>query len=525
MTGGIFRSKTISRIGVLALISIIFSQNFHAQNPKREFRGVWVATVANIDFPYRKGLNETEFTKEWEDLTDFYAERNFNAIIAQIRPVCDAFYPSNSAPWSEYYSGAQGVNREDNFDPLEMMVDVCRKKGLEFHAWLNPYRATMNTDVSNLHKFHPLTQYPEWGVQYGNRWYLNPALPEVRNYITEIIEELLINYDLDAIHFDDYFYPYKIAGTEFPDSLDYQKYGFGFYNIEDWRRHNTDELIKQVSKKIKAVSPHVKFGISPFGVWRNIDNDPVNGSNTRAGQTSYDDLFADILKWSENGWIDYVVPQLYWHIGHPAVDYETLINWWNERTFDRHLYIGQAAYKIANDSYENWNSRKETPNQILMSRATENVSGNVFFSSKPMRRNVLGVSDSLSQNYYRTKALLPEMTFLETEETAPPVLNKVKMRKGKMELKWTRPEKDLDDVYCVVYRFPEAKPEDFDNPENILTITSVSDKRNWKYTDDSFEKGLTYTYVISTVNRAHIESDLSNYRTIKVQSKGIQRIR
>ncbi len=512
----------IFTIALLFCQHVIFSQN---SNPKREFRGVWVATVSNIDFPNRKGLSQKAYEDNWKELVQFYKDHKFNALITQIRPVSDAFYPSKLAPWSAYLSGYEGEELEPGFDPLEYKVKEAHKNGMEFHAWLNPYRATATNDLTNISDIHPLNQHPEWGIQYGNKWYLNPARPEVRNYITEIVEELLVNYDIDAIHFDDYFYPYKIAGESFPDSLDYENYGFGFSAIEDWRRSNTDALIEQVSLKIKSIAPHVKFGISPFGVWRNSFQDPVNGSETRAGQTCYDDLYADILKWLEREWIDYVAPQVYWNIGYPPADYEILTKWWNDHTFDRHLYIGQAAYKIGKDKEKEWNDRRESPKQLQLSRSLENISGNIFYSSKPVMRNPLGLADSLKDNYYSTLAVLPAMPFLELEEPTPPTLEKVRMKKGKIRLKWNIRNQEEQKAYCIVYRFEDSKPGDFDKPENMINQTEISDKGKWEYVDESFEKGKTYTYVISSLNQAHEESDLSNYRTVEVKERRIKRIR
>lgn len=503
----------------------LFQLSAQNLNPKREFRGVWIATVANIDFPYKKGLSQQAYEENWKELVNFYQEHHFNALITQIRPASDAFYPSKIAPWSAYLSGYEGEELEEDFDPLEFMVNEAHRKGLEFHAWLNPYRATTKKDLRELSKYHPLSVNPEWGFEYGGKWYLNPARPEVRNYITEIVEELLVNYDVDAIHFDDYFYPYKIVGEAIPDSLDFLNYGFGYNHIDDWRRSNVDKLIEQVSNKIKSISPHVKFGISPFGVWRNKFQDPVNGSETRAGQTCYDDLYADVLKWLEREWIDYVAPQLYWHIGYPPADYEELANWWNEHNFDRHLYIGHAAYKISNNKEKEWDDRKEIPRQLKLNRGLDEVSGNIFYSSKPLFKNPLGISDTLKENYYETLALLPELTFIELEEPTPPILEKIKMRKGKIRLRWSKKIKEYEKGYCVIYRFEDSKPGDFNDPGNILQITNLSDKNNWEMLDENFKSGTIYTYVISALNRAHRESDLSNYRTIEVKGKRIKSIR
>jgi len=506
-------------------LSLGFRFFLSPDNPRREFRGVWIASVSNIDFPSRRGLDKAAFVREWKDLTDFYAQKNFNALIVQVRPSCDAFYPSRLGPWSVFLTGKQGLAPKGDFDPMEEMIRETHKKGMEFHAWLNPYRAAMDADTASLDAMHPLKQHPEWGIFYGGKWYLNPALPEVRYYITEVIEELLIHYDVDAIHFDDYFYPYKVAGEPYPDSLYFEKYGTGFFFIDDWRRHNVDELIRLVSKKIKSVSPHVKFGISPFGVYRNKSEDPVNGSETRAGQTCYDDLYYDIIKWLQNEWIDYVVPQIYWHKGFPPADYETLLDWWNEHAYDRHVYVGLAAYKVGNNPEQAWYSPKEMPRQIDMARTREHISGQVFFSSRSLEKNPLGLVDSLVNRHYSTKAILPEFLFLDVEPPVAPMLDKVRLRKGHIRLSWRRPEREPAPARFAIYRFEDTKPGDFDDPHNLLAVTPVSTKKTLEFTDKTAQKGKTYTYVVSAINRANRESDLSNYRTVRLKSLGIKRIR
>ncbi|RME01627.1 MAG: glycoside hydrolase, partial [Bacteroidetes bacterium] len=326
----------------LSLISVTTAQDIP---PKRELRGVWVATVSNIDFPANPVRSAEVLRSEWEEKLDKLAGAGFNAVFVQVRPAADAFYPSGLAPWSQYLTGKQGREIEEDFDPMKMMIDEARQRGLAFHAWLNPYRASMDTLLDQLSEQHPLKQHPEWMVKYGGRLYLNPALPEVRNYVTEVVLELLMKYQLDGIHFDDYFYPYP-AGEPFPDAADFIKYGYGYPTIDAWRRSNVDKLISQVSGMIRAISPEVQFGVSPFGVYRNKAVDPLLGSDTRAAVTTYDDLHADVLHWLQMGWVDYIAPQLYWNIGYEPADYKVLVEWWQSHRRGRPVFAGMAAYKV-----------------------------------------------------------------------------------------------------------------------------------------------------------------------------------
>lgn len=513
------------KLYAILFLSFLLAQTYgQSLAPKREFRAVWIATVNNIDFPSSPRQGFAAIKKEWTDLLDFHKSLNLNALIVQIRPVTDAFYPSKLAPWSAFLTGNQGTPPDNSGDILQFMIAETHKRGMEFHAWLNPYRATMNMDTTNLSSIHPIKTKPEWFVPYGKRYYFNPALEDVRNYLTEVVEEILINYSVDAIHFDDYFYPYPVMDEKFPDSLDFHNYGFGFAHISDWRRHNVNKLIEQISKKIKAIDKNVLFGISPFGVWRNDRDDPVNGSATKASITNYDDLYADILKWQEEGWIDYVAPQIYWHIGYDRADFETLINWWNEHAYNRPVYVGHAAYKIANNNQDEWYLPNEIPRQIAMNRASEGIDGSIFFSSKSLINNPLSITDRLKDHYYAAPAIIPEIKHLGLERSAPPVLEKIKFRKNKVRLRWKAPDAELPSYY-VLYRFEDSKTGDFENPESILFISEKAQKKTWEYFDESVVSGKTYTYVLTSVNRAHAESDLSNYRTITRKGSGIKKIR
>ena len=281
--------------------------------PKYEFRAAWIATVENIDWPSKKGLSVDSQKVEFIRQLDMHRRNGLNAVVVQIRPAADALYPSSYEPWSEWLTGAQGRPPSPYYDPLEFMIEETHKRGMEFHAWCNPYRAVFAIGKSSIVPDHITRQHPDWFVRFGNTLYFDPGNKEVQQYVTTVIRDIVRRYDIDGLHFDDYFYPYDIfedrPGHDFPDKASYAKYGNGMTE-GDWRRSNTDSIIVQVGRAIKEEKPHCKFGISPFGIWRNKRTDP-EGSETQAGQTNYDNLYADILLWLKNGWIDYVAPQIY----------------------------------------------------------------------------------------------------------------------------------------------------------------------------------------------------------------------
>jgi uncharacterized lipoprotein YddW (UPF0748 family) len=374
----------------------------------REFRGVWIATVANIDWP---NSPTDPFSKQKEDfikLLDYYKSLNFNAVIVQIRTSGDAFYPSNFAPWSRYLTGKEGQKPNTTEDPLSWMILEAHRRGLEFHAWLNPYRATMNLDTKLLSAEHDFFKHKNWMVKYDTKYYYNPGLPEVRAHLVNIIREVVRNYNVDAIHFDDYFYPYKVDKVVFDDGATFKKYGRQGQKLDDWRRENVSLLVKEVQQTIKSEKPWVQFGISPFGVWRNKDKDP-NGSNTRAGQTNFDDLYADVLTWMKNGWIDYLIPQLYWSMDYNLASHRELINWWSKNSNNTKIYIGNGPYKIRNNADKAWDNPMEIPNQIGLSKITPNISGNAYFSAKSMYVQNRDVADLLYKNHYQQAVLTPDL--------------------------------------------------------------------------------------------------------------------
>jgi uncharacterized lipoprotein YddW (UPF0748 family) len=396
--------------------------------PKYEFRAVWIATVNNTDWPSSKYLSADQQKQEFIDILTQQRQIGMNAVIVQIRPAADAFYQSKYEPWSEFLTGSQGVAPSPFYDPLQFMIEETHKRGMEFHAWINPYRAVFGP-TSSIASNHITKQHPEWFVKYGDRKYFNPGIPEVMRYLTNVVIDIITRYDIDGIHMDDYFYPYKIPGKEFPDYRAYEQHGSGL-SKDAWRRSNCDSVVKMIHDAIIAYKPMIKFGISPFGVWRNSSVDE-HGSDTRAGQTCYDDLYADILLWLKKGWVDYVAPQLYWEIGNRLCDYQTLLDWWSANSYGKQLYIGHGIYRTFEKPTPAWRNPNEIPNEIKLLRDDANVQGSVFYSSKYLLYNPNGWVDSLRFNYYRAPALIPPMNWIDTTAPQHPHITKLGINEDK----------------------------------------------------------------------------------------------
>ncbi|GAC1525318.1 MAG: glycoside hydrolase family 10 protein [Sediminibacterium sp.] len=409
------------------------SQKAKAQHsPNYEFRGVWVATVDNIDWPGKKGLSVEEQKAAFLRLLDMHQRTGLNALGVQIRPAAtDAFYPSPFEPWSEWLTGIQGRPPLPYYDPLLFMIAETHKRGMEFHAWLNPYRAVFNIFRSSISPQHLTKTHPEWFLMYGDKKYFNPGLPEVREHTAKVVKDLVTRYDIDGIHMDDYFYPYRIAGKTFPDQRTYEKYGRGL-SKDDWRRSNCDSIIQLIHHTIHSINPHIKFGISPFGIWRNKSQDPM-GSDTKGGQTNYDDLYADILLWLQKGWIDYVAPQLYWERRHKLADYDVLLKWWNEHTYGRQLFIGHGFYRAGSNTA--WRDPDEIPQQIQALRKYSTTQGSIFFNSKVFEKNPNGWNDSLRNHYYRYPALVPPMSWIDNTPPAAPLMERIDGNRVKLVYK------------------------------------------------------------------------------------------
>ncbi|MFS4415717.1 glycoside hydrolase family 10 protein [Maribacter sp. 2307ULW6-5] len=392
----------------LALLTGCSAHKRDKHSPKREFRGAWVATVVNIDWPKDGNDSAAKQKADFLDILDFYQELNYNALIVQVRAAGDAFYPTDLAPWSRYLTGKEGRAPAWEEDPLAWMVQKTHERGMEFHAWFNPYRATFDLKTETLSPNHDYFMHPEWMVRYGNKYYYNPGIPAVRKKFNQIIAEVVAKYNIDAVHFDDYFYPYKIQGETLRDSVDFNHYAVQGQSLEDWRRSNVDSLVKGVHQTIKDTKPWVQFGISPFGVWKNKSTDP-RGSDTQAGQTNYDDLYADPLLWMEQGWLDYIAPQAYWSMDLPVASHRTILKWWANHSPNTNIYMGNGAYKVRNNADGAWSKKKELPNQIALARETPQVGGNILFSAKSLMNHNPDVVAYLKRKFYKYPALTPSM--------------------------------------------------------------------------------------------------------------------
>lgn len=393
-------------------LTLMLTLNSFAQ-VKPEFRAVWIATVDNIDWPTKGNYNSDSQRAEFIRILDFHQANGMNAIIAQIRPATDAFYPSPYEPWSEWLTGKQGTPPYPYYDPLQFMIEETHKRGMEFHAWCNPYRAVFQLNKSSIAPTHITRIHPEWFLDYGDKRYFDPGNKDAQQFVVNVIRDIVSRYNVDAIHFDDYFYPYRITGKEFPDNKSYTQFNNGL-SKDDWRRSNVDSIIVMLSRAIKEINPKCQFGISPFGIWRNQSQDP-EGSATQGGQTNYDDLYADIVLWLKQGWIDYVAPQIYFEFGHPRAAYEVLLDWWSKHSYGRHCYIGLGIYKAGTNPA--WRDKTQLPRQIEAIRKTDNVQGMIFFSSKSFNSNPNGWTDSLRLNYFRQPAPLPSMEWLSDGKT------------------------------------------------------------------------------------------------------------
>lgn len=480
------------------------------QPPKRELRAAWISTVENIDWPKTKDPEQQK--KDYIDLLDFHQSIGMNALVMQVKPTADAFYKSELAPWSHWITGVQG--QDPGYDPLAFMVEESHKRNLEFHAWFNPYRISMNTDLSKLVEDHPARLHPEWVMEYGGKLYYNPGIPEVIQYITDSVMEVVKNYDVDGVHFDDYFYPNRFDGEGFPDQQAYELYGADYPgDINAWRRNNVDTLIKKLNEAIKAEKSYVKFGISPFGVWRNKSVDPL-GSDTNAGQPSYDNLHADVRKWVLEGWIDYVTPQVYWNFGFAPAAYEKLVDWWSdlieENDANAHLYIGHADYKV--DDNPNFVDPYEIPNQMKFNLNYEQVKGSIHFTTRDLiaktelRQKIMDV--------YQHPSLVPTMPWLDAEAPEKPSIKKATSHASRIELNWK--DHDSSTAYYVIYRSVGDQVIDTGNPAHI-TATVRKSNGQLSYIDQQVTQGETYTYIITAVDRLHNESELSNSIRVKAE--------
>ncbi|MBQ8867625.1 MAG: family 10 glycosylhydrolase [Bacteroidaceae bacterium] len=486
------------KTSILMLLAACLSGAVMAQvAPKREFRGAWIQCV-NGQF---MGMGSAELQRTLTSQLDSLQKAGINAIIFQVRPEADALYPSEYEPWSRYLTGVQGQAPNPYWDPLQFMVEQCHGREMEIHAWINPYRAKTKGTTA-LASNHPARLHPERFVAYDGLLCFDPGLPENRKYICNVVADIVTRYDVDGLHMDDYFYPYPVDGLPFNDDVTFATYGRGFADRGDWRRDNVNKLIREVQQTVRSVKPWVKFGISPFGIWRNKKSDP-QGSDTN-GLQNYDQLYADIRLWVDEGWIDYNIPQVYWQIGHTAADYATLVEWWAGHTANRPLFIGQDVMRTVQHADLNNPHIHQQQTKMQMQRAHKSIQGSCQWPASAVVDNAGGYRTALERDYHRYPALQPRFPFMDDE--APKKVKKMKVvwtTDGPV-LFWTAPkaktEMDRARQY-VVYRFEKGEKVNLEDPSKIMTITSQT------FYNLPYQGGeAKYTYVVTALDRLHNES-------------------
>lgn len=492
-------------LAALALTSAA-SPRTDIENPKREFRGAWLHVIGQSQWMDKNVSQQQQYIR---DQFDKLQQAGCNAVIFQVRPTADALYISDLEPWSYWLTGKRGRAPEPMWDPMAYAIEEAHRRGMEFHAWLNPYRVTSNAKEV-LPADHPSRKEPHRFVRFNGQVFFDPAYQENRDAICRIVEDITKRYDVDAIHIDDYFYPYPANGKKFnADDKSYAKFGNGLPR-GDWRRHNVDLLIEQLYSTIKSTKPWVRFGVSPFGIWRNKSSDP-RGSDS-SGLQNYDDLYADVLLWCEKGWVDYIAPQLYWTLDMKAAPSRHLAEWWDANAKGTDIYIGQDVQRTMNTPDPRNHDSNELDTKVRLSRRLPNVKGNVWWHGYWVTGNYKGVADSLAMKYQSTIALPP--VYGDASQKPDPVMNlKVAERDGKMFLEWDakgahgidNPEQlATDPVRFVVYEFyPGEDSDNLDDPQSIVAMTSLPEILVGDSDDKSLE-GVTFT--VTALDRMNRES-------------------
>lgn len=394
-------------LSVILVLAMLVPAAYAAQPAQDGMRGVWVSSVANIDYPSQQGLSADQLKSEADTILNNIAAMGLNTVFLQVRPSADALYQSALFPWSRYVSGTAGQAPDGDFDVLAYWVEGAHSRGLQLHAWLNPYRITRDgkEELDSLPETSPAKQHPEWVVEYEGNYYFNPGLPAVQQLVVDGAAEIVRNYDVDGIHLDDYFYP----GTDFNDAAAYARYGEDFDDIGDWRRDNVNTLIASLDETVHAINPELSFGISPAGIWDNKADNP-KGSDTN-GRSSYREIYCDSVEWIKRGTVDYICPQLYWSIGYEIADFEVLVDWWQDivSTSDVALYIGIGAYRAAEaEPGDVWYGTAELERQLDMLDNSIDIQGEVFFSYASLME-AQGCSDFLTAHYTeKDDGILPD---------------------------------------------------------------------------------------------------------------------
>ncbi len=496
---------------ILFALSLCAAMLAHAEAPKREMRGVWISTHLSLDWPNRT-QTPAQQRAALQTILDHNKATGMNAVFLQVRSQSDAMYPSQLEPWSYYLSNQQGQAPSPAWDPLQFAIDEARKRGLEFHAWINPYRALATVaNAGNPALYadtHVSRTHPEWMLTVGAVRILNPGMPQVRDHVTGVVLDIVQRYDVDGIHFDDYFYPSGTTGDDAAYNADPRGFPATPEGRADWRRDNVNLLIARINDGIRAIKPWVKFGVSPSGIYRS-SADPAIGSPTSAGASQhYLSMFADSRKWIQSGWVDYLTPQVYWYIGQAGSDYKLLVPWWNMNAYDRHVYIGLADYKMGTAG---WTSPVQIADQIALNLSQSDVSGQIHFRHAFLAANPLNYRSDLKDNIYNKPALRPAMPWKDATLPAAPVAAAPTLNAdGSVTLAWTAPAQGASEFdkarQYAVYR-SEQGDIDLEQPSNLLGLTLAGET---SYTDRSTVPGKFYYYQVTTLNRLHHESPAGN---------------
>jgi uncharacterized lipoprotein YddW (UPF0748 family) len=494
------------------------------QSPKREFRGAWIATVVNLDWPNSRIDSPANQRQQLVTMLDKLHEAGINAVMFQIRTECDALYDSPYEPWSYWLTGEQGKAPDPFYDPLEFAVEEAHKRGMEIHAWFNPYRAERSVGSYDLADNHVVVRNPEWAIQISSFKFLDPGLPEVREYVSGIVADVVRRYDIDGVHFDDYFYPYPPNQINNEDDATFAEHSRGFTDIGDWRRDNVNLLIEAVHDSINAIKPHVKFGISPFGIWKNGVPAGI------VGLDAYNVIFADATAWMEAETIDYIVPQLYWPFG-GGQDYGKLAPWWESVRNGRQYYPGHGLYRSDSNTFSGTLfAANEIPRQVRFNREHDGIDGSVFFRAKNITLfHSRGFADSLKNDLYRHPSIIPSVAWkdsLYAPIDPPDDFVYSWLTDQTLLFEWQAPplpEFGDDLIRYAVYRInsasPPVFPEDLAHGEHVLSVQAD----RW-LEDSPLPSDDPYYYVVTALNRNHNESEPSEVIVITVTSVPDDRI-
>ena len=504
-----------SKKNILTGILLLFCLLLQAQtSPKREFRGAWISVIWQSQYQH---MSVAKMKSYFLEMLDTFQSCNINALVFQVRPSADAFYYSEIEPWSRWLTGVQGQAPAGNFDPMAFLIEACHKRGMEFHAWLNPYRVTASAGET-LAVNHLFYRQPERFVRYGNQIYFDPGIPENRRYICRIVKDIVTRYDVDAIHTDDYFYPYPVAGEKFPDDDSFFLYassqGFSHFQRADWRRNNVNELIREIKNTIVLTKPWVRFGVSPFGIYRNKKSTLDHSGSDTNGLQNYDDLYADVLLWAEKGWIDYLVPQIYWEIGHPSADYATLVDWWAKNKKGKgHLYVGQDAKRTMNATDPNDPACNQLPRKMELQRFFAQMDGCCWWSGYQLLENKV-LQNELKANHQSAPALIPAYAHLHEKRPKDVKSLKTAWTENGYMLHWKKngdPENPENAQYYVIYRFKNKEKVNLDDPSKIVAKTGET------FYFLPYERGKEkYKYVVTSVDHFHNETKKGKSKTVKL---------